>query len=209
MKYSKTVFMYICCALVIIFIMIYTMQLRGSPKYAKLYDHNDSVVIRANDNTSVIRQYNLYESLYKLYEDIKKHKEGTCIINDSYKYDNQHDLKHMLDESIMDLRRFINADPSNGEKLCLMDITAEEQLTYNDVINERYDKTDKDSNTTKLRALCKNLALAIRLLRSRVCNWGYLNVDKLYRILEKLQKNKELTNVSCIGRNIHTHFIMH
>lgn len=129
----------------------------------------------------------------------KKLLAAKCLASDSCA-----SLKPLLDDSMRNLEQFIKANPRNARDLCtlelrsnIIDQSMQDSVRPGSDYVEQYrtllDWEDTDnrmmsSNRKIMEHLIKNIDIAIAMLRSDVCDYGRLNLNKLYEILTKLSK---------------------
>jgi hypothetical protein len=196
-EYNLTTFLYFGSMVAIILIILTVLQLYHFGK-----NRNAVSDIAARH----IRHYN--KSPSDIARDLEQIRD--LLLKSSRGLTENNSLHADIDSAIKSLAAFINENPRlNSTTLCsiemknnLINTEMDNSITYDDNAYAKsynhileFDEEERnmhDDPREHLKFLIKNINIAISLLKSSVCNNGYLNINKLKQILYKL--NDQIVN---------------
>lgn len=187
-------FSFIVILTILIFIQIYKN---------KNYYVNDKAVILIKTPKGIVKSENK-----KILDELESLK--TSLINSSAGvHENCENLTPQINNSIQNLKNFINDNLSNSELLCNVELKAKltDQYMNGSITPEpidwensyksllEWEDTERELPLVaidRLKYLINNIDIAIKLLRFNVCNNGYVDIEQLHKLL--LTLNNQICN---------------
>jgi len=121
------------------------------------------------------------------------------------------ELSFLIDESMRELKAFIDKNPYNAKALCTLDTRSNvlqqqmedsinpHAITWEETYRTLLEWEDFERDMTmqdKFKYLLDNLDMLISMLRSDVCNYGRIDLAKLYDILNKTNESICATGIA-------------